>query len=165
MPAECLRGRKEDLTVKQRLAAGIALAVMLTACSSGAPGATVPGVSQPPGATAGATNPPAATPGNPQPAGNLEAAARALVPPGSVELSEAQYGNAYQLNVTTTMSLDQLKAFWAQAIPATGATSPGQFESGGILTVTLNNPEGGIVASPDATSGGYLITISLGTSQ
>ena len=164
MPAECLRGRKEDMTVTQRLATGVVVALILSACSSGAPGATVPGVTQQPAATADAptgapvvTNPPV----NPA---SLEARVRALVPPGSSETQVAQVGNSYSLYLTNSSSLDQLEAFWDQAIPAQGLTLAGKFESAGTLTYSVTNPDGGIVVTPDG-SGGHAIVISLGTSQ
>ena len=165
MPAECLRGRKEDMTVMQRVAAGVALAVMLSACSSGAPGATAPGVTQQPGATVAVPTPPPVGTVNPQPnVGDLEAGVRALVPPGSSETQFSQVGGNYSLYLTNSTPIDQLEAFWDQAIVAQGLTLAGKFEQAGTLTYSFSNPVGGIVVTQDG-SGGQAIVISLGTGQ
>jgi hypothetical protein len=110
-------------------------------------------------------NPPAQqTPGAPQPnAGDNESRARALVPPGSTELSETSFGNAYQLTLTNPQSLEQLDAFWAQAIPAAGMQSTGKFEMDLSLVIAFTNPDGGISATNDGSGSGSTIVISVGT--
>jgi hypothetical protein len=60
------------------------------------------------------------------------------------------------------MTLDQLKAFWTQAIPAAGMSETGRYEAAGSLVIAFTNPDGGITASP--ADNGFLITISVGTS-
>jgi hypothetical protein len=69
----------------------------------------------------------------------------------------------YQLSLTSTMTVDQLEAFWDERIPSLGMTLTGKFTSGGVLTIAITNPDGGIVAAPDG-DGGVGIVISLGTS-
>jgi hypothetical protein len=127
---------------------------------------TVPGVTNPPGATAGTTagaptQPPAGTP-IPQPnGGDLEAKVRSLVPPGSTEVTAAAVGGSFSVTVNNPGPLDQLEAFWDQKIPTAGVTQTGKVEAGGTLTYGFTDPDGGIVAAPNG-SGGFVITISLG---
>ncbi len=146
-----------------RLAATATLALIVTACSSGAPGPTVPGVSLPPGATANVpTLPPVGTPGNPLPNGGTpEARVRALIPPGATELQAAAVGGSYSVTLSHPGPLDQLEAFWDQAAPAAGVTVTGKVANAGTLTYGFTDPDGGIVAVPNG-SGGYVITISVG---
>ncbi len=141
-----------------RLLGLLVLAMVIVACSSGGAAPTV-------GAPTAAPGGPTAAPGGPTTApagGSMESIARALVPPGSNEVSGVQSGGSYTLIVTTTMSIEELKTFYAQAVPASGATSSGQFEVGGTLTISLTNPDGGIVATPGGAEGN-LVTISVGT--
>ena len=150
----------------------VCVSALLLACSSG-PAAPTPGSQQTPGsqptppqAATSVPNPPAQqTPGAPQPnAGDNESRARALIPPGASEVGEASFGGAYQLSLTSTQSLEQLDAFWAQAIPAAGMQLTGRFTVEGTLTIAVSNPDGGIVAARDASTGVTTIVISLGTS-
>lgn len=155
----------------KRLLASALLALALVGCSGG-PAATVPGVpTQAPGGVP--TQAPGGVPtqapgGQPtpagQPAGDLEARVRALVPPGSTEISEASFGGAYQLNLSNTgQSLEQLQAFWTQQVPAAGFTWSGAFVQGDSLTVAFTNPSGGAVAVRNPADGSTIITLSAGT--
>jgi hypothetical protein len=145
-----------------RFVALAALALVLAACGGAAkgdatptPGTQItqpPGVTQPPGANTPAPNP-----------GDNKAKAQALIPPGSsAPINEVTIGDNYTVQVTSTMTLDQLKAFWATAIPQAGVTESGRYEAEGTLIISITNPDGGITAS--GTDDGILITISLGTS-
>jgi hypothetical protein len=85
------------------------------------------------------------------------------VPPGASETSAVSIGNAYQLTLSSNQSLEELEAFWDQAIPAAGMQSTGRFTADGSLTIALTNPDGGIVATGDPSTGGVTIVISVGT--
>jgi hypothetical protein len=154
-----------------RSSAVLALAVLLAACG-GTPATAGPG--------ANPTTPPAATqapPGGATPAppgggatqapggGSFESLARALVPPGSTEVTGTGTGNFYQLISATNMSLPELAAFYSQQIPALGLTETGRYELQGTLTIALANPDGGILIVPGNEEGQNLITVSLGTSS
>lgn len=150
----------------KRVAAALAAIALLAACG----GTAAPATSQP--TTAPAPGGPTAAPGGPTAApggapttapvgGSLESKARALVPPGSTEVSQIATATSYQLIFSTTMSLDSLKQFWAQQIPAQGMAQSGSFEMQGVLTIALTNPDGGIVAVPDE-EGKFIVTVSLG---
>ena len=140
------------------------------ACSTGTPPAQTPASQQTP--TAAATPPPGqatpppgqATPTLQPNTGDNESRARALVPPGSTQLSESSFGNAFQLTLSSTQSIEQLGAFWTQAIPAAGMQETGRFTAEGSLTIAFTNPDGGIVAAPDPSTGTVTIVISVGTS-
>ena len=151
-----------------RLAYLAGIAVLLAACSSGPSGPTSrPQVTTPPaGATSAPNQPPAqATPGAPQPnTGDNKSLARALIPQGATQLSEVNVGNSYTVQLSSTQSLEQLGAFWTQAIPAAGLQETGRFTQGETLTIAFTNPDGGIVAFADSSSGGVIMTISVGTS-
>jgi hypothetical protein len=142
----------------------LSVGVLLLACSGGPAGPT-PGsqTTTPPAAT----NPPNVTaePGTAQPnAGSNEQRARALIPPGATEVSAGSIGNSYQLTLTSDQTLAELEAFWAQAIPAAGLHSTGQFTADGTLTIAFANPDGGIVAANDLSGEqGVTIVISVGT--
>ncbi len=141
-----------------RLLSLLVLALVIVACS---PSGAAPTVGVPTAAPGG----PTAAPGGPTtvPAGgNLESLARSFVPQGSTEISATPAGGSYTVIASTPMSLDQLKAFYAQAIPASGVTVTGPLEVGGTLTYALTNPDGGIVVTPGGDAG-FLITISVGT--
>ena len=150
----------------KRIAALAVCAIAIAACS-GTPTTETPG----PGGTetpgAGATETPGATQGgqtNP-PAGDLEALARALVPPGSTETQKVEIGGFFQLYITSTMSLAELEAFWDSKIPSLGMTLAGKFTGSGSLTISITNPDGGIVATEDTSAGNVGIVIALGTSS
>jgi hypothetical protein len=99
----------------------------------------------------------------PQPnTGDNKAKAQALIPPGSsAPINEVTVGNSYTVQVTSSMTLEQLGAFWTTAIPAAGLAETGRFTSSGTLTIAFSNPDGGIVASD--TENGVLVSISVGT--
>jgi hypothetical protein len=94
----------------------------------------------------------------------MESIARSLLPPGATQQSFSTIGNAVQLVGISSMSLDELKAFFSQQIPASGVRETGRFELEGTLTIALANPDGGIVIVPANDAGQYLVTISVGTS-
>ncbi len=144
----------------QRIGALALLAIVIGACSGNpttAPQGTEtpgPAATETPGATQeGQTNPP--------PAGDLEATARALVPPGSSETSKFEAGGVFQLYLTSTMSLEELESFWDAKIPSQGMKVEGKFSGSGGVTYIFSNPDGGIVASPDPSAGGFGIVISV----
>ena len=154
-----------------RFGALAVLAIAIAACS-GTP-TTGPGATETPGSVAtetpgaGATETPGETQGgqtNP-PAGDLEATARALVPPGSTETGKFEAGGFFQLYLTSTTSIQDLEAFWDQKIPSLGMTVAGKFTLEGTISYTSTNPDGVITASPDSASGGVVIVIALGTSS
>ena len=143
-----------------RAAAAFALTAIIAGCGGAPP------------ATTGPAAPTAPAPGVTQPAvtqapggGNLgtnEGIARALVPPGSTQQSTSTFGDSFQIVVFTNMTLDQLKTFYTQQIPTTGATETGRFEISGTLTIAFTNPDGGIVVVPADDAGQFGITISVG---
>jgi hypothetical protein len=150
--------------IMHRLVGLVAVGLFAVACGGGGVVATAtPGsqVTTPPGATAtpGAT---AAITSQPN-TGDNKAKAQSLIPPGSsAPINEVTVGSNYTVQVTSPMTLDQLKAFWATAIPQAGLTEIGRYEAEGTLVISVTNPDGGITAS--GTAQGILITISLGTS-
>jgi hypothetical protein len=87
------------------------------------------------------------------------------VPDGSTEVSKVQVGALFQLTVTNPKSIQELESFWDAKIPSLGITVSGKFTSGGTLTYSLTNPDGGIVASPDSSGSGTLIVIGLGVTS
>ena len=88
---------------------------------------------------------------------------RALVPPGSTEVNYVAAGGSYTLYLSNASGVDQLEAFFDQAIPAQGITVAGKSEESGSLVYSLTNPIGGVVVTPAAS--GHMITISLGSGQ
>jgi hypothetical protein len=147
----------------KRIGALTVLAAVVFACG-GSPTATqTPGATEPPGGTATDTPAPGQT--TPPNAGDIEAKVRALVPDGSTELGKAEVGGLFQLTVTNPKSVQELEAFWDQKIPSLGMSIAGKFTSGGILTISIPDPPGGIVAGPDANTGLTSIVISLGPSS
>ncbi len=168
--------------MSQRFLAGVMLATLLAACSGSPASAPTPGPTGAPGPGAtptpvvpgatptpvvpGATDPAPtpAGPTNPLNSGDLEALVRSLVPPGSTEVTHIEVGGLYQLHLTSTSTIDQLEAFWDQAIPAAGMTLEGKYTAGGTLTIGISNPDGGIIVTPDE-SGQLFIAISLGISS
>jgi hypothetical protein len=143
----------------RRFFIGSLLAASLLACSSASPTPTPAGATPAPGITAAPNSGPTAAP-----AGDNQALARALVPAGASNVTEASVGNMRQIYATSSQTIEQLQAFWEQAIPANGMVIGGSFPSAGTLTIAFTNPDGGIVAAPDP-SGGISIVISVGTSQ
>jgi len=158
--------------MKRVVLGGALAALLLVGCGGGAAPTSAPGgpTQAPGGATqapiGGPTQAPAGTPAtNPQPnTGDLEAMVRALTPPGSTELQFVESGGVTALYLSSTTPLDQLEAFFDQAIPAQGITIAGKSEQVGTLIYSLENPVGGVVVTP-ADQAGSAITISLGQSQ
>jgi hypothetical protein len=87
-----------------------------------------------------------------------------LIPQGATQLSEFSAGNSYTVQVSSAQTLEQLAAFWTQAVPAAGLHETGRFSAGDTLTIAFENPDGGIVASKDASTGTVLCSISVGQS-
>jgi hypothetical protein len=151
----------------RRLVAGGAL-LLLVSCGGAAATQAPGGPTAAPPADGGATPAPAVTPagGQGQPnAGDLASIANALVPPGSTEISRADSSGAYVLSVSTTQSLSDLENFFNQAVPAAGATLTGHYVAGDSLIVAFTNPDGGVVATKDSSSGNTIVVISAGISQ
>ena len=145
-----------------RLLSLLVLGMVIVACSPGGTGPTVPGVpTNAPTVPGGPDSTPGGAPTAAPGGGDLESLARALVPPGSAEVSAVPAGGSFTVIATTPMTLDQLKAFYAQAIPATGVSFTGPLEVAGTLTYALTNPDGGVVVTPGGDQG-FLITISVG---
>ncbi len=145
----------------KRIWAFAIIAVMIAACS-GSPAATSTPASQPtateePGATAGQTTPPNT--------GDLKAKAQALLPSDATVISEVTVGGAYSVTATSKKSVAELTAFWEQKLKDLGITQTGKTEAGGSLVLAFTNPDGGIVAGTDTSSGETTIAISLGTSS
>jgi len=145
------------------------LAVLALAACGGSPAATAPGrttgpAGQPTSAPPQASQPAAASTPAPGGGGSPEAIVRALIPPNALELSHAQVGNQYSVQLSSQSSMSDLEAFWDQKIPTTGVTPGGKFNQGEALVYAFTNPDGGITASSDG-SGGVLITISAGISS
>jgi hypothetical protein len=90
--------------------------------------------------------------------------ARALAPPGSTELQFVESSGVTALYLSSTTPIDQLEAFFDQAIPAQNITVSGKSKLSGSLIYSLENPVGGVVVTP-ADQAGNAITISLGESQ
>lgn len=138
----------------------VAIALVAAACGGGGAVPTpTPGsqATSPPGATSATT---------PQPnTGDNKSIARSLIPPGATQLNEVQVGNSYTVQLSSTQTLEQLGAFWTQAIPAAGLQETGRFNQAGTLTIAFSNPEGGIVAFEDSSAGGVIMSISVGTSS
>jgi hypothetical protein len=159
----CNRARREDFM--HRFVWLVAMALFVMACggtqagrsatpgSQGTPGSQM---TDPPGATAAITTQPNI--------GDNKSKAQSLIPQGSsAPINEVTIGNSYTVQVTSTMTLDQLAAFWTTAIPAAGMTETGRFNNAGSLIIAFTNPEGGVTAS--TTDNGVLISISVGTSS
>lgn len=110
---------------------------------------------------AGASTP---APGGGGGGGSPEAIVKALVPPGSTEVTHMTIGNLYSATVTSQMSLADLEAFFDQKLPTTGVTQSGKLNQAGSLIYAFTNPDGGITAADDG-NGSVQITISAGTSS
>ncbi len=150
----------------KRTLAGVSLAVFVAACS-GSPAATgnnptgQPGETSAPATQEGtATQDPGSNPGN---AGDFEAVARALMPQGATETTHIATVSSYTLYAESDQSLADLEAFWTQAVPAAGATLTGHFNANETVIVAFTNPNGGITAIPDASTGKTVVVISVGT--
>jgi hypothetical protein len=133
-----------------------ALAVALVACGGGSPPTPAGQASTP--AAPGATVAPGGG------GGSTESIVQALVPPGATQQNHATVGNLVTVVVSTTSSLNDLQAFFDAKIPSLGLTQTGKFNVQDSVTYAFANPEGGIVIAADG-NGGYLVTISAGTSS
>ena len=132
--------------------------LVVAACGGGGTGPTgtpATQITQPPTATEGQVT---SRPNS----GDNKAKAQALIPPGSsAAINELTVGSQYSVQVTSSMTLDQLGAFWTAAIPAAGLTEAGRYTADGSLIIAFTNPDGGITASQ--VDSGVLITISIGS--
>jgi hypothetical protein len=155
----------------RHLGSALAITVVLAACSAGSTSSSAPGSAGTPPAAASTPAPGDATPAGGQAtaaapqqnAGDNKSRARALIPNGATQLTEVASGNVYSVQVSSTQSLDELGSFFTQAIPAAGLHETGRFTADGSLTIAFTNPDGGIVATEDPSSGGVIVTISVGT--
>lgn len=148
----------------KRIGALTVLAAVLFACG-GSPTATQTpgaGATEPPGGTA--TDTPAGQTAPPF-AGDLEATARALVPPGSTETQKIEAGGVFQLYVTSTTSIADLESFYDSKLPSVGAKDVAKINSSGSLTYGFTNPDGTVIATTDSASGGTFIIIGVGSSN
>ena len=148
------------------------IALVVGACGGGGAAATTAPTVAPAAteaaATAEATEAPAATgsgggTGSSQSADALKALAQQLTPPNSTETGHLEATGVYQLYVTTTQSLDQLKAFYdgkAASIPIKEYT---KVDASGSLYIGGTDPVLGIIAAPDpANAGQFSVIISVG---
>jgi hypothetical protein len=102
--------------------------------------------------------------GSSQSADSLKALAQQLTPPSSTETGHLEANGVYQLYLTTTQSLDQLKAFYdakAASIPIKEYT---KVDASGSLYIGGSDPVIGIIAAPDpANAGQFSVIISVGS--
>lgn len=148
------------------------IALVAGACGGGGAAATTAPTVAPnepaatePAATAEATEGAAATTsGGTTSNSDLKALAQQLTPPGSTETSHLEATGVYQLYLTTTQSLDQLKAFYdgkAASIPIKEYT---KVDVSGSLYIGGTDPVLGIIAAPDPANGGqFTVIISVGS--
>ena len=149
------------------------VALVVGACGGGGAAATTAPTAAPAAteaaSTAEATEAPAATgsgggSGSSQSADALKSLAQQLTPPGSTETGHLEATGVYQLYLTTTQSLDQLKAFYdgkAASIPIKEYT---KVDASGSLYIGGTDPVLGIIAAPDpANAGQFTVIISVGS--
>src|SRR6185369_2452375 len=115
-------------------------------------------------ATAEATEGAAATTsGGSQSADALKALAQQLTPPGSTETGHLEATGVYQLYLTTTQSLDQLKAFYDGKAASIPIKDYSKVDASGSLYIGGSDPVLGIIAAPDPANGGqFTVIISVG---
>jgi hypothetical protein len=156
-----------------RLTTLAVIALVLGACGGGGAAATgaptvAPGepAATEAAATAEVTEAPADTgsgAGSSQSADALKALAQQLTPPGSTETGHLEASGVYQLYLTTTQSLDQLKAFYdgkAASIPIKDYT---KVDASGSLYIGGSDPVLAIIAAPDPQNAGqFSVIISVG---
>jgi hypothetical protein len=148
----------------KRIGALAVLAVVVFACS-GSPTTQTPGAGATDTPGAGATDTPAPGQTTPPNAGDLKGKAQALLPSDATVVSEVTVGGSYSVTATSKTSVADLTTFWEQKIKDLGMTQTGKFEAGGALTIAFTNPDGGIVAGTDTSTGETTIAISVGTSS
>lgn len=151
------------------------IALVVGACGGGGAAATTAPTAAPGGpaateapATAEATEGAAATTsgggGGGQSADDLKALAAQLTPGGTTEIQHMEATGVYQLYLSTSMSIDQLTAFYDQkaaSIPIQGYT---KVVSNGSLYIGGSDPVVGIVAAADSSNPGTTtIVISVGS--
>ena len=144
------------------------IALVVGACGGGGAAATTAPTVAPGGpaateapATAEATEGAAATTSG---ADDLKALAAQLTPGGTTEIQHMEATGVYQLYLSTSMSIDQLTAFYDQkaaSIPIQGYT---KVVSNGSLYIGGSDPVVGIVAAADSSNPGTTtIVISVGS--
>ncbi|MGH2408074.1 MAG: hypothetical protein ACRDF7_08365 [Candidatus Limnocylindrales bacterium] len=160
---------------KSRVAGLAGLVLLLAACSSGSPAASTPAGggdgSQPTDAGAATTQPtdagsattePTSAGQSGAPAGSLADLALKLVPDGATLSGNLAGQGVYQQYATSTLSLDQITAFYDQRIPSLGMTVASKAVISGSLYYSTTNPVGAIVVVPATDgSGGFTIAVSL----
>jgi hypothetical protein len=151
-----------ELTVTRRIAVvAVLLATALAACGSASPSA--PGSSAP-GAVTGPTPGSSQTSQASQPAqpsseatdgtsggssggggqsGDIDALAKALVPPNSTEMTKTTATDTWFAMYQTTDSLDALKSFYEAAFPKAGLTVISTSSASGTLSWAIANAGGG----------------------
>jgi hypothetical protein len=150
------------------------LVLALAACSGGQPTAT-PGTTIVPQASPSAnpgqpTEVPSLAPsdGNATPAtisADLKGLAEALSPAGSTATGHLDSTGVYQLYLSLpSASVDQLKSFWNDKVPALGFHDYTYAELSGSIYIGATGPTLAIIASPDPNvAGGMTIVISVST--
>ena len=156
------------------LTAFAVLALVVGACGGGAAATSAPTVAAgEPASTEAAppevTEAPAETTsgggggGSGQSADSLKALAQELTPAGSTETGHLETEGVYQLYLTTTQNLDQLKAFYdgkAASIPIKDYT---KVDASGSLYIGGSDPVLGIIAAPDPANNNVMtVVISVG---
>ena len=156
-----------------RTATALAIvAVVVGACGGGGAAATTaptvaPGqpVATEAAPTAAATVAPADTgsggggPGSSQSADALKALARELTPADSTETGHLEAIGSYQVYVTTTQSLDQLKAFYDQKAASIPIKEYTRVDASGSLYIGGSDPVISITAAPDPQNAGQFSLI------
>ena len=158
--------------MSRSLTALAVFALVVGACGGGAAATSAPTVAPgEPAATEAAppevTEAPAETTsggwGGGAAAGDLKALAQELTPPGSTETGHLEASGVYQLYLTTTQNLDQLKAFFdgkAASIPIKDYT---KVDASGSLYIGGSDPVLAIIAAPDPANGNQMtVVISVG---
>jgi hypothetical protein len=101
--------------------------------------------------------------GSSQSADALKALAQQLTPPSSTETGHLDASGVYQLYLTTTQNLDQLKSFYdgkAASIPIKDYT---KVDASGSLYIGGSDPVLAIIAAPDpANANQFSVIISVG---
>src|SRR4029450_6354358 len=144
----------EEFTAMPRTLTALAvIALVVAACGGGGAAATTAPTAahdEPAHNAAEATEGAAATTsGGTVSASALKALAQQLTPPGSTETGHLEATGVYQLYLTTTQNLDQLKEDYdgkAAGIPIEGYT---KVDASGSLYIGGSNPVLGIIAAPD----------------
>jgi hypothetical protein len=139
------------------------LALVVAACggssASKSPSASSPaGTTGPtaPAATSGATTGPDATSAPDATkapfTGDLKSLAEALEPANSTITGHLDSTGVYQIYLTTTASVDDLKSFWGGKVPSLGFKNYSYTELSGTIYAGAENPTLAIIAGPDSAT-------------